>query len=280
MKKHLVLLVATFTLASAMIAQGPWIPKQGVSHVQGSYSTIPNYQVVYIEDGTASTPRLLTAQTFSLYGEFGISERLGFSVKLPFSVLESSDAVEPSDSLIEAGSLSGIGNISLGGKVAIISNTWRVSFTGQVDLKTGSRNQELGLTTGCNSTTITPGIAVGTSTKQWFGYANLGYGYRTNNYHDLFSVSAELGYRFTPKASFIFHFTSMNQLGNGDDLPEEENYINYGLYSSIQEFQTFQVKLFVEEIVDSFGGFLSLGGGSGSHVAAAPAITVGIFRKW
>lgn len=281
--KNLLVLLSLFCFVQ-VAAQGPWAPGKGHGYTQLLFNLIPPYAQVY--DGGSTTrevDRELFDFTISAYGEFGISPRLTVGATVPFILVSTGDVTDPMNTTpnLPSDNLAAPGNISLFGKYTIIDQTVKVALIGQADLPTSDRDAETGLSTGVDATTLHPKLSVGSGQKGWFAYGFFGYGYRTNDHHDFLNFGIEGGLKASEDFTVILNINRWHNLDNGDPSVDAPNIVETGFYTSFQEYNAFLLKIFAEDLFSKgFGGFASIGGGSGTSVAASPAISLGLFYKW
>ena len=277
------LIIALVCLAGAVFSfgLGPWSAGAGGGYAQLVFTTIPTYDQIYAGGGdTRDAERELSDNTLALYTEFGVTEKLTVLGNLPLVMVSSGDEAQGQVATIPDGSLNRLGNVSLAAKYTLLQKGLVVAAIAQVDLPSATQEEATGLSTGVDATTIQPKLSVGSSGDNWFAYGLLGYGFRNNDFHDVFTIGIEGGFKATDNIYLIVNFTSYNSTDNGDASVDDPNNIATGLYTSFQEWNAVNVKIFAEKIVDNFGALASIGGGTGDSVAASPAISLGIFYKW
>ena len=166
------------------------------------------------------------------------------------------------------------------GKYTLIDQSLKVAIITQVDLPTSDREASTGLSTGVDATTIQPKVSVGGGLSKWFAYGFFGYGYRNNDHHDFLNFGVEGGLKASDNVTVILNINRWHNLDNGEDTSDSAANIETGLYTSFQEYNAVLLKAFVENLYQGLGAFLSVGGGSGTSVAASPALSLGVFYKW
>ncbi len=279
--KHLLFTAFLFCFIKVS-AQGPWAPGKGHGYTQVLFNVIPPYSQIY--DGgrtTREVDRELFDFTVAAYGEFGITSQLTLGVNIPFILVNTGAATDPMvEPTLPSSNLVAPGNISVFGKYTVLDQSVKVALIGQVDLPTSDRDTISGLSTGVNATTWQPKVSVGGGLNSWFAYGFFGYGYRTNDHHDFLNFGVEGGLKADENFTIILNINRWHNLDNGDQGVDAPNVIETGFYTSFQEYNAFLLKILAEDLVGGFGGFASIGGGSGTSVAASPAISLGLFYKW
>ena len=270
-----------FLLSFQLQAQGPWAPGIGHGYGQLLFNIVPTYTDLYDGGGNTRTlEREITDITLAAYAEVGITKRFTLGANLPWVMVQSGAASEGVTPLLPEGSLSQLGNISLFGKYTLIDQSLKVAIITQVDLPTSDREASTGLSTGVDATTIQPKVSVGGGLSKWFAYGFFGYGYRNNDHHDFLNFGVEGGLKASDNVTVILNINRWHNLDNGEDTSDSAANIETGLYTSFQEYNAVLLKAFVENLYQGLGAFLSVGGGSGTSVAASPALSLGVFYKW
>jgi len=268
-------------IAHTLLAQDPWPKGKGKGYAQLAFNNIPTYSSVFDGANTRITERELSERILTAYAEIGITNRLSLGTNIPLSFLSSGAS---SDTIIvptfPEGNLSSLGNISLFGKYTVLDSKLKIAIISQVDLPTSTQDDLTGLATGVNATSIQPKLSFGGSKNNFFAYGYFGYGFRNNNYHDFLNFGIEGGLKVGDNVSVILNIFRLHNLNNGDSAVDSPASIETGFYTSFQEYNAFLFKIFAENLAGGLGGFVSLGGGSGTSVAASPALTIGGFYKW
>ncbi len=215
------------------------------------------------------------------YGEFGVTSRISLGANIPFILVSTGAPTAPNITPnLPSSNHAALGNISVFGKYTVLDQSVKVALIGQVDLPTSERDSQSGLSTGVNATTYQPKLSIGGSMNQWFAHGFFGYGYRTNDHHDFLNFGVEGGLKADENFTVIFNINRWHNLNNGDPGVDAPNVIETGFYTSFQEYNAFLLKIFAEDLLAGLGGFASIGGGSGTSVAASPALSLGLFYKW
>lgn len=273
-------------VTSFSYAQGPWASGKGHGYSQLLFNVIPTYNEVFDKsnpEGIRQAQRELSDITIAPYVEFGVSERLTLGGSIPFIIVSTGEATDSNITpLYPEDNLASLGNISMFGKYTIIDKKWKLAVIADLGLRTSSRNEVSGLSTGVDAFTLQPKLSLGSSSGKFYYYGVFGYGSRNNGYHDFLSFGVEGGYKVTEKITLILGLNSLSSLDNGSDSVNSPANIETGFYTSDQEYNAFTIKVFAEKLYKNLGGFFSLGGGGveANSVAASPAISLGMFYKW
>ena len=281
--KYLLTFLAALT-STMVIAQGPWSQGKGHGYAQLLYNTVPSYTSLFGgENGSRQSERVLSETDIALYAEVGISDKLTLGTTVPIISVTSGDRNPrlPEIPLLPADNLTSLGNISLLGKYTLLNKSWNVAVITQVDLPTSSRTIESGLSTGVDAFTFQPKISAGKSTLNGFFYGFFGYGFRNNEHNDFLNYGIEGGKHLDDRLTVIINISRLENIENGNPSVDSEANLETGLYTSFQEYTGYLLKFFVKDIYKGFGAFASLGGGfNANSVAASPALSLGVFRKW
>ena len=293
LKRSGILAIAAFLFYSLISvdsnAQGPWAQEKGKGYSQVVFNSISNYSSLYDErtgtGDTRRTERILSEVVLAAYGEFGINDKLTIGANIPFGMVKSGSArVDSIPPQFAEGRLIAFGNVSAIAKYTFIDKKWKAAFLTQVGLATAERDTSTGLATGVDTYSLQPTLSFGSSSEDWYYFGYFGYGYRTNDYHDYLTMGAEVGKRLSnDKILIIMNIHRLHNLGNGSALVDAPAIVETGLHTSFQEYSAFLAKIFVEDLYKGVGAFGSIGGafpGEKVSVAAAPAMSLGLFYKW
>jgi len=279
-------LLIFFLVSQVTIAQGPWAKGKGHGYGQFLFNIIPTYSELFdkdFEDGKRPTQRELSDITIATYAELGVSDKVTLGVNIPFVIVSSGDVVDSEVApLFPEDNLGSFGNISLQGKYTFIDKKWKVAFISDFELPTSSRNEDSGLSTGVDAFTFQPKLSFGSSDNKFYYFGYFGYGLRSNNYHDFLNFGVEGGYKASEKLTLILHLNRWHNVNNGNPNVDSIANLETGFYTSNQEYTSFLIKVFADDLIKKVGGFFSLGGGgfSAKSVAVSPALSFGLFYKW
>lgn len=267
-------------------AQGPWVAEKGGGYGQLLFNTIPTYSSVFSESQNGSfrrTERLISEFIISPYAEYSVSDKLAIGAQIPYiSVSTGNPSTTDVTPTLPADNLSSLGNVNVFGKYRLTNKKIVSALMLDITAPTSSRTQDSGLSTGVNAFSFQPKISVGGQNTTLYYYVFAGYGFRTNDHHDFANFGIELGLKLTQTANIILHVNRWQNINNGDPSVDSMANIETGLFTSFQQYTGVLFKIFVDEIFGlPFGTFVSFGSGSNADsVAASPAISFGVFKKW
>lgn len=288
--KHFILCLIFCFIFHEHYAQSPWVKSKGEGFSQISFTTIPEYKLIF-RDGTSAryTERTAVDNTIQSYSEVGIGEELSLLLIAPYKLLELGDrtvfdAADPqafafSDSTV-SGELDGLSNIRLGIRKGFQLKSLQSSIQISVDLPTHIYDEETGISTGYKATSFSTLFSIGKGISET-KYISLytGATYRSNGFSSLLIIGGEFGVK-TLGRLWLIPFLDFNfSLKNGRvTLPARQ--INNAFYINDQEFTAFGLKSIVE-INENIGLTLGFGGAfTANNVAQAPALSIGGYYKW
>ena len=283
LKDKLIIVLLLMMGYYSLMAQGPWAQGKGNGYGQAVFNIIPTYSSIFDGNGgTRESEREISEIILTTYGEIGLTNSLTVGGTIPFSITSTGAPSSLTESpSLPAGDLSSLGNISVFGKYTFGNGPLKVAFAPRFELPTSRRNDITGLSTGVNAFTFQPTASIGKSTSKGFYYGYFGYGLRSNEHNDFLTFGIEGGLNLSENVTFIVNVNRLQNIDNGNPLVDSPANIETGLYTSFQEYTAFLIKFFIDDVVSDFGVFFSLGGGSAANsIAASPALSVGVFRKW
>ncbi|MBX7240729.1 MAG: hypothetical protein K1X92_03190 [Bacteroidia bacterium] len=277
-KIYSIALCIFFILSQVAYAGGPWASGKGRGYSQLGIS-LNTYDKLL--SSSSRLDRTVTDNTLQLYAEYGLTDKWTLTGVLPYKFLSTGKSLlDPNTPQVTlpSGNLAGFGNISLAAKYTFYQKG--IHFAGQLltEAPNYSINNEAGLRTGYNSFVVCPSLLLGTGTKRFYGFANLGYALRSGGYSEEIRSDLELG--FSPFKRFwtALAFNNKNSLKNGNVV--EGNIAKTALYINNQSYNAWGVKLSYG-FNESFGLNVSVYGAfSGQNVAAAPTFNSSIYYKW
>jgi len=281
--KKITLLLTGILIYSFSIAQSPWARQKGDGFSQLSFTTLPEYNLLFQSDqNELKTERYANDNTLQLYNEIGIAKDLNVIVVAPFKMQSVGALSEDtlSNPITKEESLSGIGNVTLGVRKGFKIKKMVAALQLKVALPTYAYDKESGIATGYNATSINAlySLGKGFNEKNYlFGYT--GGTFRTNNYSSVAIVGFEYGHKFFDQLWFIPFLDFNFSLRNGNVKLDAEQIAN-GFYINNQEFTATGFK-FIEEFNENIGATFGFGGSfTGNNVAQTPAISIGGYYKW
>ena len=145
-------------------AGGPWVlgKKKGFAQIG---ATFLNYSSVYNSEGVSNGIGFeVTDNTFQLFTEYGISDKMNVKLILPFKSLEAQSGAASE-------SLSGLGNVTIGVKRLLVDKSFKFSGGLDVSMNTIQSESSAGLRTGYDAFGVTPYLSVGTSKGKFYVFA-------------------------------------------------------------------------------------------------------------
>lgn len=254
-----------------------WTQHKGAYYLNASVS-----RLLYDEGFDASgeilqLPVSIQNNTWQLFAQYGITDKLTAQVKLPYVTLESSGDLTLFNSYagqyLETGDISGLGNVEVGAIYKIVDDKPIVSASLFIETPATTLNNITGLRTGFNSWAIRPGFGVGWGFDQAWVQYYLGSSLRTNNYSHAAISSLEFGYKPVSYLYAAMVFETRQSFQNGEDCDCTNTYT--ALYVSDQEYISFGLK--AGFTVGNIGmNFAYTGAFYGASVAASGVPTIGI----
>lgn len=275
-----VLLFVSIFVSFSAYSQSPWTQKKGAYYTQLGFSTIPNYTGIY-GNPDYDTERIITDNTFQLYGEYGISEKTTLTLNIPFKNIMAGGLSMPDENdiiLTEEKNINTFGNVAIGVKQNFYNNKWLI--TGQLDLEFNTSNYDKasGIRTGYDAFSLTPQINAGRGFDWFYIQGFTGFTIRTNDYSSNFNVGGEAGVKILNRIWVIGFLDFVYSLNNGDYIAPDENILT-GLYINNQEYNAYGLKI-IGEVTRKFGLIAGLGGAfSGNHVPKHASQHLGIYYK-
>jgi len=240
MKKIFSTLFILVTL-NVCFGQQAWTKEKGKFFAQIGTSAL-TYNAYIDSDTKENLPleRTFLDATVSLYGEYGITDYLTVTGQLPFKYTQSSKGKNAN---VQDGSISGLSNINLGLTARLYQHAGTVlSAKVKTLLPTGKYDDETGLRTGFDATTVAPSLMWGYGASKYFTSAEAGFELRSNGYTNRAMLSWQIGKFFANKKLLgIVGFEYLQSLGSSTYDDQKSKYT--GLYLSTQTYLSPQVKI-------------------------------------
>lgn len=279
--KKILLFSVLICFAGTLTAGGGWTYEKGKGFVKLSQSAI--YADKYFSpDGSTVDITTIGYYATSLYGEYGITDRLTAIAYVPFFSRNTLNIIKYEFSGIEipGDELNSFGDMDLSLQYGLIkSDTWvmsaRVLFglptgdpqggeTGILQTGDGEFNQMLRLD-------LSRGFA-----KNYWASAYSGFNNRTEGFSDEFRWGAEVGASFKGRYFIIAKVDAVHSFENGTVDPSQTG----TLFSNNMEYISPSLELAAQN-EQGWGISISAAGAlAGQNVLAAPNFTAGIFRKF
>lgn len=276
MKKATFLIVLVNLFLTTTQAQGPWTKGKNKAYIQAGFSGI-FYDKVRVNDKDIDLPVDISDVTTQLYSEYGITDNLDVSLILPFKTISGKSKVSGASE-----SISGLGNLTLGLKYKVYDKDWKISAGLFYSANSGSKKEAIGFRTGYGANTFLPYITAGSSRGKMYYFANIGYGYMTNEYTDFLKVGGEFGYKFLEKTHVILNLDLKSALSKEKYFDSVENsfYQLSTTYIDKQQFFGVGLKINHEFISDKFGANVgAIGALSQNNLPLAPSFNLGVYYK-
>jgi hypothetical protein len=276
-------LLAAILATSSVNAKSPWTQDKGGGFVQLSWYGIGPYERLFQSSGDDfRLNREITDSTVQAYGEFGLTDRWTLVTSVPFKLLDAGDLVtDPTlqPTTIQSGSVSNIGNLVIGGRRSFIDKGYVLSAQFDLELPTGSFDEQTGLSSGYDAYTLTPAVGAGKGWKRAYVYGYLGFGLRSDDFSSDVRGGVEGGYRFFGRLWLIGLLDIVSSFENGDVLLPRAN-LETGLYVNNQEYVAYGVKALID-VTERFGIQLTYyTAAQGNNVANSPLSGFGLYYKW
>jgi hypothetical protein len=280
MKKFFItsaLLFATFSL----IAGGGWTYKKGKGFVKLSQNAIYADRL-FNPDGEVIDITTIGYYTTSLYGEYGLTDRLTAIAYVPFFTRNTLNKVRfrQTGEEIPGDELNTFGDIDLSLQYGFYkSDTWVASVRVLFGLPTGEvSGGETGiLQTGDGefNQMIRFDLSRPIAKNAWLSFY-AGLNNRTNDFSDEYRLGGEIGSKFGDHFLAIAKVEIVQSFFNGEADPSQGGTI----FSNNTEFVSPSLEL-AYEFENEFGISVSAAGAfAGKNILAAPNYGVGFYRKF
>ena len=266
-------------ITTSLFSQSPWTQKKGEAYTQFSFTSIANYTAIF-GDPDYSTERSITDNTLQLYSEYGLTDKTSLLLNVPLKLISTNELVDDSTiALTTEDNETSLGNIELSLKHNFYKKNWLITGQLSVEANTATFNEASGIRTGYDAWTVTPLFIIGKSFNEIYIQAFTGVNIRSNDYSSNFKLGGEIGKKITDKIWLIGFLDISKSLNDGTiNLPT--NNASTALYVNNQEYGSFGLKA-IGEFTDSFGATFGFGGAFfGNNVAKAPALTIGLYKKF
>ena len=277
--KNITKLIFLFISISAF-SQGPWTKEKGTFYTQISFTTIPNYNMLF-GDPEYNTERDIKDNTFQFYGEYGLTDKTTLLVNLPLKSIKTGDSPNfiGGNAITSSDNKTSLGNIEIGLKHNFYKKDWLLSGQFSIEANTGSFNTDSGIRTGYNAFTFTPLFLAGKSFGKSYLQTFIGTNIRTNNYSSNLKVGGEYGGKIGKKIWLIGFLDISKSFKNGNVVLPASNLVT-GLYVNNQEYGVVGAKV-IGEFSDNFGVTASLPAAFfGNNVAKQLAFSIGVYKKF
>jgi hypothetical protein len=222
MKKIIFVLSIFSFLIQNTNAQQAWTKPKGKFFAQIGL-TPDNYDGI-IPDGGGKTlllNRKMQKTTIDAYLEYGITDKLTLTGVVPFLAIKSKNALPTG---LPDGTLNAFSNIQLAATYNFYQkNGLVVSGKMNIAAPTASFDETKGLRSGDAATALEPSLLLGYGHSKFFTSAEIGYGYRTNNYSGQTLLNAQIGKSFGKKKKLMLILNTVNRVSNKNGSYKDKN---------------------------------------------------------
>lgn len=283
MYQSLFLFLTFFLTANHFVfSQSAWVKNKGQGYVQLSYNNIPSYNRVFNQKGDEIfTSRDISDQTFHLYAEYGLTDKLTLITIIPFKRLTAKNEVVDSSFplTIDEGELNTFGNVSIAMRHKIAHKKFALSTQLQIDLPTAKFDVDTGLNSGIDSYSFIPTFSFGNGNSKLFFQGSLGFVLRTNDYSNGFIFNLEGGKKYFNQLWVIPFVNIFDSFADGDVNTPIQNLETMQNLDRAQ-YGGFGFKL-IEEINPKFGVTAAVGGAFFAHLEAKQlSLNLGVYYKF
>lgn len=277
LKYHLTIILLVCIVTSSFAGGGwPQKKKKGFFKLGQSFIVANKY---FDHNGDVIDITTLGIYTTSLYGEYGITDRITAIAYVPFFVRGTlnkernaiTNALEN-----EGDEMNAFGDVDLGVKIGITKDKpIAVSTTLILGLPTGEN-------AGGNSGILQSGdgefnqiimLDAGKGFNKFYTNVGVGFNNRTNNFSDEFRYTFEIGYTGWNKLIATLKVNGIKTLNNDDDTVVIQN----GIFSNRVEYFAFGPELSYK-VKDNFGITAYVGfAGAAKRILASPNFGFGVF---
>lgn len=276
-------IITTFLLlviANLVFAGGGWPQKKGRGYFKLSEFFIISDQY-FAPSGDIIDIVTSSVYITSIYGEYGISDRLTGIVYAPLfsrSTLNKQVSGSTGELIAPGDAVTSLGDFDLTLKYGLIVDKPIVvsaSLTFGIPLGNPAGGETGVLQTGDGEFNTMLTLEASTTFAKGKGYINTlaAFNNRTNNFSDEYRFGAEIGYRFSPRLLTSLKTLSVNSFYNGDEFETPTN----GIFSNNIEYigVTPEFNYFFKE---NMGVSVAVGFAPyGKRVLASPSYSVGLF---
>jgi len=282
MKKHITFSLIFFISMSMSVAGGGWVYKKGQGFVKLGQSMI--YADNFFDaDGQVIDITTIGLYTTSLYGEYGLSDKLTVIGYFPFFVRSTLNEIQfrQSGNAVPGDEVNALGDAQIGIKYGFNQNKSIVFAIGlMAGIPTGETMGGDGriLQTGDGEFNQLLKLEASHSfyPKPFYASATVGLNNRTKGFSDEVHFGFEIGYTPSEKITAILRSYTVNSLYNGDGT----NTMSNGIFSNNTEYFSIGPE-FIYGITQDFG--FTAGAGfafSGKRILASPNWSAGLFMTF
>lgn len=207
--------LAAWLLAVASAhAGGGWTRKKKKGYVKGGVTTVSTDRYHPLTGGTVETARF-RQQVYSLYGEYGLTDRLEATLSFPFFRRATFPDLTPGQ---------GVGDPEVGLRYGLLTGRWPLAVGVAVEAPLGNPNEFgrgksdptmfLRLPTGDGEWNVWTRASLSHSLTQLpaFFTVHVGYNQRTGGFTSQYTYGAQAGYQFFDKAWLTATFRTLDNV--------------------------------------------------------------------
>lgn len=260
---------------------GPWpqrkgqgFYKLGFSHVRANTYIEPNGNRIEIPT--------LADYTASLYGEYGLSDRLTVVAYIPFFqrlTLNRQVGRETGNVFFDGAETTRMADSDIGLRFGLFQRGGTVGSIGiTAGLPLGDTGHPNGLYTGDGEFNQHLSLGIGHSFYPIPAYVAVqaGYNHRTRGFSDEARFEAEAGYTLASRLTVIAKLRGLEPMRNGDSATTGGT---GGLYGNNQRYLLYALELAYAPM-ERYGVSVSVAGATrGQNILSAPAFSAGVFLR-
>ncbi len=261
------------------IAGGGWTPKKKKGFFKFGQNVIRSNKF-YGPGGNIVDITTISLYTTSIYGEYGITDRISTTIYAPFFVRSTINMTEQRQSrnIIPGDEVNAVGDFDIGIKYALVyDKSIAVSTSLTLGLPFGETQGGKGkiLQTGDGEFNQLVKIEASKSfyPKPIYATISTGFNNRTKGFSDEFHFGFEVGYTFKDKLTAILKVYNVSSFKNGEPTSAGGN----GVFSNNTEYFSYGPEISYK-LKDKFGITGSAAYAfSGKRILAAPNYNLGVF---
>lgn len=283
MRKLLVGLVLFNLSGTPLLAGGGWTESKGSGFLKLAQSAILADYIFTADGRVLELPQPINMYTTSVYGVYGLTDRITATIYMPFFVRSTIAAVrnKQTGSTVAGDDMNAFGDVNIGIKYGIITNK-PVVLSGALTLglPTGETSGGEGGILQSGDGEFNQLIKLEAShsfyPKPFYASVLAGFNNRTKGFSDELHFGAEIGVTLN-KFVGILKFYNLTSLYNGVSDAESTNNT---VFSNNTEYFAFTPEI-LYGFNDQFGINAAAGFAfSAKRILAAPNLSVGLYLKW
>jgi hypothetical protein len=270
------LLIIGLFYTCSLQAQQAWVREKNSFYTQVGVSMLSADALLNGTNEPIPLGRTVNDLTAQFYGEYGLGHNFSISAQIPLKLLSVSSTTLPPG--LQDGNMTSLSNI----QAALTWQAFKKSgYVGALKLNAGlptaSFDEQTGLRSGFDATSITPSLLVGYGHSRFFTSAEFGYTWRSNDYSTRWIGGWQLGTTLGKKKRLI-PILFVEWAVSGDSSFDDESGKTTGLYLNTQSYVSPGLKLGYK-FNSHWMAWASLGAAAGAvtkDVAASPGMSLSI----